>query len=304
MRVLYRGDLDGTICAAMLLELDLCDELKQVHPTDMQHGKVDVTNQDIICNLPYHPDCYMWFDHHTSELNKVDFPTEFEGLARVAPSAARLIYDYYESDLMVLSKYEDLIEEIDLYDSGFLTGEQVKQAHGVMLLAFLLDPRTGLGLTHDFSVSNYQWSTQIPELLTMYSVDEILEMRDTRERVERYREQENAALRFYAEVTSLVGYVIACDTRGKDVPVANRFLMYTLPHLSRGNISVRISDGKKGEFHAISVGHNIFNRTSQIDASEICERYDGGGHVTAAACQVSLEDSDRIFGEIIEACQG
>jgi hypothetical protein len=304
MRVLYRGDLDGTICAAMLIELDMCDELKQVHPTDMQHGRVEVTNQDIICNLPYHPDCHMWFDHHTSELKRVDFPTEFDGMARISPSAARLVYDYFESDLMVLSKYDDLIEEIDLYDSGFLTGEQVKNAQGVMLLAFLLDPRTGLGLSHDFTVSNYQWSTQIPELLTMYSVDEILEMRDSRERVERYRQQEGEALKFYSEVTSLEGGVIACDTRGKDVPVANRFLMYTLPHLSRGNISVRISDGKKGEFHAISVGHNIFNRTSRVDASEICERYGGGGHVTAAGCQVSLEDGDRAYREIIEACQG
>ena len=172
-----------------------------------------------------------------------------------------------------------------------------------MLLAFLLDPRTGLGLSHDFTVSNYQWSTQIPELLTMYTIDEILEMRDTRERVERYRLQENEALKFYSEVTTLESSVIACDTRGKDVPVANRFLMYTLPHLSRGNISVRISDGKKGEFHAISVGHNIFNRTSKVDASAICEKYGGGGHITAAGCQVSLEDSDRAYKEIIEACQ-
>ncbi len=57
MRVIYRGDLDGSVCAAILTELGMCDELQQAHPKDMQDAKVDVTDQDLICNLPYHPNC-------------------------------------------------------------------------------------------------------------------------------------------------------------------------------------------------------------------------------------------------------
>ena len=303
MRVVYRGDFDGTVCAAMLLELDLCDELIQVHPQDMQDGKVDIAGQDIICNLPYHPNCHMWFDHHSTELNRVDFPTDFDGLARMSPSAARLVYEYFEAENLALAKYEDLIEEIDLYDSAVLSLEQVQNPEGAIMLAFLLDPRTGLGLIHDFTISNYQWSTQIPELITMYSVDEILDMPDTQQRLRKYKEMGEAAEVFYAAHSRLEGNVIACDIRGKKVPVGNRFLIYTLPELSAGNISVRISDGKKGEFNMISVGHSIFNRTSRVDAGELCKQYGGGGHITAAACQVSLEDSDRIMKEIIEACR-
>ena len=132
---------------------------------------------------------------------------------------------------------------------------------------------------------------------------EILDMPDTRERIQRYQEMEAQATDFYAVNTYLDGNVIVSDLRGKQVPVGNRFLIYTLPTLKMGNISVRISDGKKGEFNMISVGHSIFNRTSRINVAEICQKYGGGGHMGAGACQVSLEDSDRILSEVIEACK-
>ncbi|MFB0515213.1 MAG: exopolyphosphatase [Candidatus Neomarinimicrobiota bacterium] len=303
MRVVYRGDFDGTVCASMLLELDLCDEFVQVHPQDMQDKKFKVTNQDIICNLPYHPDCHMWFDHHSSEIRRSDFPTDFVGLARISPSAARLLLEYFEAELPILSKYEELIREVDFYDSGILTLEQVQNPGGPMLLALLLDPRTGLGLVHDFAISNFQWTTQIPELLTMNSVDEILEMPDTQERILKYKVMQEQAREFYAANSHLEDNVIVCDLRGKDIPVGNRFLIYTLPGLSDGNISVRIADGKGGEFQAISVAHSIFNRTSNVDAGALCQKYGGGGHVTAAACQMSLEDTERVLREITEACK-
>jgi hypothetical protein len=275
----------------------------QVHPQDMQNRTVGVTHQDIICNLPYHPNCHMWFDHHSSEIRRVDFPTDFTGLARIAPSAARLLLEYFESDLPVLDTYEDLVQEADYYDSGMLTREQVDNPQGAMLLAILLDPRTGLGLLHDFAISNFQWTTQIPDLLTMHEVDEILEMEDAQERISRYRAMEEQAREFYSAHAHLESNVIVCDLRGKEVPVGNRFLIYALPGLGDGNISVRIADGKGGEFHTISVGHSIFNRTSSVDAGELCKSYGGGGFVTAAACQVPVADSDRVLGEIIAACQ-
>jgi len=288
----------------MLLELDLCDEFVQVHPQDLQNRRVEITNRDIICNLPYHPNCNMWFDHHSSEIKRVDFPTDFVGLARIFPSAARLLLEYFESELPILEyKYENLIKEADLFDGGFLTQKQVQQSKGATLLAFLLDPRTGLGLTHDFTISNFQWSTQLPELLTMHTVDEILEMPDSKERIQKYFKMEIQAKEFYLANCYLDGNVIICDLRGKSIPVGNRFLIYTLPGFVDGNISVRIADGKRSDFKTISVGHSIFNRTTNVDAGELCKIYRGGGHVTAAACQPSLKDSDRVFRQIIEACR-
>lgn len=303
MRVIYRGDLDGVVCAAILTDLGMCDELKQVHPKDMQEGKIDVSSQDIICNLPYHPNCYMWFDHHSTEIDRTKLPADFKGLVEVAPSAAGLVYKYFLPEHPEIKKYEQLVQDTDLVDSANLSMSQVKNPTGTVLLGFLLDPRTGLGLIHDFTISNYQWVSQIPELLTNHSVDEILEMTDTQERIRKYHEMQTLAGDFYAANSYLDGNVIVTDVRGKEVPPANRFLIYTLPDLEQGSISVRIADGKKGEFNTISVAYSIFVRTSTVNAGELCKKYGGGGHKGAATCQPSLEDSDRILREIIEACK-
>ena len=133
MRVVYRGDFDGTVCAAMLVELDMCNELVQAHPTDIQNRKIEITNQDIICNLPYHPDCHMWFDHHSSEIANADFPTNFKGAARITDSAAALVYEYFENKLSSLGQYEDLVADVNMYDSATLTLEQVLHPTGNVL---------------------------------------------------------------------------------------------------------------------------------------------------------------------------
>ncbi|MFC1543302.1 exopolyphosphatase [Candidatus Neomarinimicrobiota bacterium] len=303
MRVVYRGDFDGSVCAAMLIELDKCDDLVQYHPQDVQNQSVEITDKDIICNLPYHPKCHMWFDHHSSEIGQIDFMAIFAGTARIAPSAARLVFEYFEKDFAVIGKYQQLVADADLVDGGYITAHQLMEPKGSTLLALLLDPRTGLGLNHDFAISNFQWSIQIPELLTKHSVDEILAMPDTEERIIRYREMEDQAKQFYSENSYLDGNVIVSDIRGKTAPVANRFLIYGLPGFTDGNISVRISDGKDKKFYTINVAHSIVTRTSDVDAGMLCKKYKGGGHERAAACQVSIEDSDRILKEIIAACK-
>lgn len=303
MRVVYRGDFDGGVCAAMLIELGKCDELVQYHPQDVQDKKVEITNQDIICNLPYHPDCYMWFNHHTSEIGAIDFAAIFAGTARIAPSAARLVYEYFEKELASFGKYEQLVSDTDLVDGGFITVHQLADPKGSTFLALMLDPRTGLGLKHDYSISNFQWSTQIPELLTTHTIDQTLCMPDTEERIHKYREMEAEAKDFYSENSYLDGNVIVTDVRGKSIPVGNRFLIYALPGLIEGNISVRISDGKEKKFYTINVAHSIVNSTSQVDAGKLCRTYRGGGHERAAACQISLENSDRVLSEIVEVCR-
>ena len=303
MRVIYRGDLDGTVCVAILMEVGLCDELEQAHPKDIQEGKVDITSEDIICNLPYQPNCHMWFDHHSSEMSRPDMPTDYTGLVDVAPSAANLVYRYFVEDHPELKKYEKLVHETDLVDSADLTLEQVVNPQGTILLGLLLDPRTGLGLQRDMNISNFQWVSSIPELLTKHSVNEILAMPDSAERIERYNNMHKMASEFYSTNSRLDGNVIVTDVRGMDVPTANRFLIYTLPELSGGNISVRIADGKKGEFNTISVAHSIFNRTSSVDSGELCKTHGGGGHKGAATCQPNLEESEIVLQEIIEACK-
>ena len=65
-RLVTRSDFDGLVCAALLKHLDMLDDVKFVHPKDVQDGKVELGAGDITTNLPYHPGVHIAFDHHHS----------------------------------------------------------------------------------------------------------------------------------------------------------------------------------------------------------------------------------------------
>src|SRR3954466_16282566 len=70
-RLITRSDFDGLVCAVLLKKLDLIDEIKFVHPKDMQDGKIPVTHRDITTNLPYVEGVHRACDHHSSETLRV-----------------------------------------------------------------------------------------------------------------------------------------------------------------------------------------------------------------------------------------
>ncbi|HNZ40416.1 MAG TPA: exopolyphosphatase, partial [Clostridia bacterium] len=66
-RLITRSDFDGLVCAMILKELDMLEDIMFVHPKDMQDGMIDVNERDISTNVPYLPGVYLAFDHHISE---------------------------------------------------------------------------------------------------------------------------------------------------------------------------------------------------------------------------------------------
>jgi len=95
MRLLTRSDLDGLVSAVLLKEVGIMDEWSFVHPKDVQDGAVEVTKDDILVNVPFAPGCGLWFDHHSSEMERLNFHFPFEGASKLSPSCARVIWEYY-----------------------------------------------------------------------------------------------------------------------------------------------------------------------------------------------------------------
>jgi oligoribonuclease NrnB/cAMP/cGMP phosphodiesterase (DHH superfamily) len=97
MRLVTRADFDGLVCGALLTKVEPIDAYLFVEPKFMQDGLVEIRAGDIIANLPYHPNCSLWFDHHVTNTTP-DFATPIvlgKGGFRLAPSAARVVYEYY-----------------------------------------------------------------------------------------------------------------------------------------------------------------------------------------------------------------
>lgn len=299
MRLLTRSDFDGICCAVLLKELGLMDEMVYAHPKDLQDGRIAVTSNDILANVPYVPGCGLWFDHHSSEQERLRLNGRFEGRSARAPSAARVIYDYYGPEK--LGKYQEMLTYVDKVDSAQLTEQEILNPSGWVLLGFLCDPRTGLGYHRKFNVSNLQFVHNLLEMMRTMSIDGILAHPDTRERVDLYFEHAQAAKPFYRQHSRVEGEVLITDLRGvREIPLSNRFLVYSL--FPESNISIRLIDGKGGEFVAFSVGYSILNRTATVDVGSLMLRYGGGGHKAVGTCQVPNSHADQVLKELIQAC--
>jgi nanoRNase/pAp phosphatase (c-di-AMP/oligoRNAs hydrolase) len=298
MRLLTRSDFDGLACGALLVYLGLIDDWKFVHPKDIQDGLVEATDNDILANIPYIRGCKLWFDHHSSETERLGTNAYFEGVSRVAPSCARVVYEYYGGDEK-LGRFAEMIRYVDKVDSGDLNADEILNPRGWVLLGFIMDPRTGLGRFRNFTISNYDLMKKLARACSEKNIEEILAMPDVKERLDIYFEQNALFREMVAKYVRVDGKILVADLRNVDpIYTGNRFLIYTL--YPEQNISIWVVDGKGKANAVITVGYSIINRTATVDVGKLLLQYGGGGHHQVGTCQVPYADADRVIGEIVE----
>ncbi|MCK4911899.1 MAG: exopolyphosphatase [Thermodesulfovibrionales bacterium] len=297
MRLLTRSDFDGICCAVLLKELGVVDEMVYAHPKDLQDGKVEVTANDVLANVPYVAGAGMWFDHHSSEEKRIKDAGEVKGKVGSAPSTARLVYEYYGPEK--LGKFDEMLKYCDKMDSADLNEDEIRDPQGWVMLGFVCDPRTGLGYHKKFKTSNLDLMQDLIEYIRTKPVEEILALPDVKERVDMYNEMNAEYAEFIKANSRADGPVLIIDTRGKQIPSGNRFLEYTL--FPKTNVSVRLIDGRMGKTVSITAGYSIINKTATADIGAIMLKYGGGGHNKVGTCQVETSDAERVLGEIVSA---
>ena len=300
MRLVTRSDFDGICCAVLLKELGLMEEMVYAHPKDLQDGKIQVSKSDILANVPYVPGCGLWFDHHSSEQERLELDGKYEGCSKLAPSAARVITDYYGEDKF--SRFNEMLEYVDKVDSGLLSESEILNPTGWVLLGLICDPRTGLGYYKGYRISNLDFMNDLVNHIQSKTIDEIMCLPDMLERIERYNTNEQQARTFLQKHSRMCDSVLVTDTRGtEEIPPSNRFLIYSL--YPETNISIRLIDGRGKEFVSISVGYSILNRTTTVDVGSLMLKYGGGGHKKVGTCQVPYDQADTVLNELIHACK-
>lgn len=302
MRLVTRSDFDGLACAMMLKELGLIDDIKFVHPKDVQDGKIELSKTDITTNLPYDPRVGLAFDHHESEEDRLR-ATETNGKLIIDPnarSAARVLYEYYGGRDKFPRISDELMEAVDKGDSADFTEEEILHPTGWVLLHYLMDARTGLGRFHDFRISNYDLMMELIDYCLEHSIDEILELPDVKERVDLYFEQEKLFKEQLKRIAKVDGDCVILDLRNEEVIHAgNRFMIYAL--YPEAKYSVHIVWGFKKQNTAVMIGKSIINKSGVVDIGQLCLAYGGGGHHNAGTCQLSNDEVDVLLPSIIMA---
>ncbi len=299
MRLLTRSDFDGMACAVLLKDVGLIDRYKFVHPKDIQDGKVEVGENDVLANVPFVPGCGLWFDHHISEGRRLESqPFDFEGQYREAPSCARVIWDFYDGLNTFDEHFTSFMAAVDKSDSGDLNADDIENPQGWILLSYVMDPRTGLGRYQDYRISNYQLMEDMVEHCRNRTIEEILALPDVQERLKRYYEQTELFRAMIGRTAHQEGNAIVMDAREEaEIFAGNRFVIYTM--FPEANISLQQLWGLNKQNVVISCGHSVTNRTSKTDVGQLMAEYGGGGHRKVGTCQVPAEDADRIVQELI-----
>lgn len=290
MRLITRSDFDGLACGALLKEAGIIDNWKFAHPKDLQDGLVEVDENDCLANVPYVEGCGLWFDHHSSEHERLKLEGKYKGESRITPSCARIIYEYYGGRDR-FPQFDDMMEAVDKVDSGNLTIDEVQNPKGWILIGFLMDPRTGLGRWREFTISNYQLMEKLIDACRTMTTDEILALPDVKERIEVYFEQTEKFKEMVQKYTRTDGKLIISDLRGVNpIYSGNRFMIYSI--YPEQNISAWIVSGRGGKGCSAAVGYSILNRTCTVDVGSLMLKYNGGGHKKVGTCQFSDEDME------------
>ena len=298
-RLVTRSDFDGLVCAALLNELGLVNDVLFVHPKDVQDAKVELTPGDITTNLPYRPEVALSFDHHASERRRVAPDADNRVIVTDAPSAARLVYEYFGGAQRFPDVSAEMMEAVDRADAADLSVADIRDPQGWILLSFLMDPRTGLGRFREFRISNYELMMQLIYSCLDVSIDEILASPDIVERVALYREHAEAAAEQIRRCAVVHGRLLVLDLRAEEViHPTNRFMLYALyPHCT---VSIHVLWGLKRQNTVFAIGRSIVDRSSTLDIGVLTLAYGGGGHACAGTCQIDNDRAQAVLAELVD----
>jgi nanoRNase/pAp phosphatase (c-di-AMP/oligoRNAs hydrolase) len=298
-RLITRSDFDGLVCAVLLKHLELIDDIKFVHPKDMQDGQIDISERDITTNLPYVEKAHLVFDHHHSEMIRNKSDKDNHIIDPDAPSAARVVWKYYGGHDSFPTRWDDMMEAVDKGDSAQYNLEEVLAPQNWELLNFIMDARTGLGRFREFRISNYELMMQLIDYCSNSEIESILELPDVSERVDLYKAHRELSRAQIMRCATEHNNLIVLDFREEEIIYSgNRFVVYALyPHC---NISVHVLWGLKKQNTVFATGKSIFDRSSKTNIGELMLQYDGGGHEAAGTCQVANDIAGKTQSKLVK----
>jgi nanoRNase/pAp phosphatase (c-di-AMP/oligoRNAs hydrolase) len=299
-RLVTRSDFDGLVCAALLKELDMIDDIKFVHPKDMQDGKIEITENDITTNLPYVEGVYLAIDHHLSETVRLKGQRGNHIIDPDSPSASRVLYNYYIGNEKIKgTKWDEILEAVDKADSAQFSQDEILNPKGWVLLNYLMDPRTGLGRFKEFRISNYTLMMELIDKCKDHSINEILEFPDVKERVEMYFSLQEKFIEQVRRCATVHKNLVVLDLRNEEIIYpGNRFVIYAL--YPECNISIHVLWGLQKQNTVLATGKSILNRTSKTNIGDLMLQYGGGGHQNAGTCQIDNDKAEEVLKVLIE----
>jgi hypothetical protein len=288
MRIVTRPDFDGVVCAALIAAALATDPpVHWVEPSDLQAGKVDIRPGDIIANLPFHPRCDLWFDHHAT--NAITGP--YKGLFRLTPSAARNVFSYFKDRLP--ESVSELVHWADRIDSADFTREQVlhPENHPYIVLSMTVSGEDPDGEPY--------WN-RLVRLLRGTAIGQVMADTEVQSRCRRVVEANARYAQHLKACTRVERRVSVTDFRLLEpAPAGNRFLVYSLFPETVVNVRIRYEDQRKLTL-VVNIGRSIFNGGCNVHIGSMLTAFEGGGHRGAGSTRFPAAKAGDYLPRILD----
>jgi hypothetical protein len=303
-RLVTQGNFDGLMCAVLLQEVGMIDDIMFAQSEDLRDNAAHATYRDITANLPFVRRVHLAFDTFSSERLRRGGKIPFNHInSPNSPSSARLIYRYFGDSLAFPKISREMMEIVDKGGTGQFTREEILKPSGWTLLYFLLDRRTGLEGFKEFQISHAVLLKSLITYCRKHSIEQILALPEIKERKDLYCEHENEFREQIKRCSTVHDSLVVMDFRDEDKTFAgNRFMIYAL--YPECNISMQVSKTKNTGRVEISIGKSIINRTSSVQVDKLTLKYGGGGHVSVGTCEVTNKDAKRALKDLIKKITG
>ncbi len=279
MRIVTRPDFDGIVCAVVLKSaLSIDKKIYWVEPNEVQSGTAQIQEGDILANLPFSENCSLWFDHHVS--NQPDF--KIKGAFYVAPSAAGIVYKYYQEKGLIDNRFDELIKNTDIIDAADLSLDQVRhpEKYPYILLSMTIKNK---------NYEDIEYWNLLVDLLPTVSMEKILDHPEVKKRCHDVVEENRAWESHLKNHTKIKNQISVTDFRNlEQVPDGNRFITYCIFPDSIASVKIRYSGSQK-ESVQLSIGKSIFNRQCRVNIGKLLSRFGGGGHDGAGGCTLDAK---------------
>jgi len=294
-RLVTKCDIDGMTSGLLLKELDLVDGVLFCQARDIETAAVRITENDITAGLPCRESACLAFDHYRN--------TGAAGGHVVVDTAmlstSRVIYNHFGAQRLRRIPGE-LLQVVDKVISAEVTLDDILYPSGWMLLAQLIDQRTGLDRYARFTMSNAGLIEALMEWCRDATVWELLSLPPVEERnacyfgcVEAYKAQ-------LLRCASVHKNLVVVDLRREaTIYPGNRFMLYAL--FPECNVSLQIMRHHAGAGTCFVAGKSFLDRSLDLDIGSIMKRHGGDGHRNAGACEVAREQADAVADSLIRS---
>lgn len=289
-KIVADGDLDGLIAASILKTYFTEATTLFAHAAEIRNGNLDhiIDNKTAICDLPFHPNCGLYLDHHSTnkptkeELEKF---TESGGKCEwyAVDSAARVAFDLCSKEID-LSHLEIFMKMVDKLDSGKISLSEFNSD----------DPILWLSKTINLEDLDY-----VHLLLDWFSsgkdVQEILQEEEVVSRINKRKNEQSELRKIILENGMVIDRIAIVKMQDTGFRTNGYLVTSTFGNECDACIIIHgYSDGEIGNHSryplSASFYCNSFLHINQgiFDLTKLAQAFDdnGGGHPNACGCRI------------------